>query len=169
MKAGWQRKQLAEVCAIDKMQGFHAGLPYVGLENIEAQTARFVGDLNAQAVKSATFRFSPDHILYGRLRPYLNKVLAPDFSGHCSTEIFPLRPYPSLLREFLLYWLISDETGLRIDATCTGARMPRANMNEVMEFELPIPPLPEQRRIVGTLDEAFAGLEAMRAHAEKNL
>jgi type I restriction enzyme, S subunit len=38
-------------------------------------------------VRSSTFRFSSEHLLYGRLRPYLNKVLAPDFDGHRSTEV----------------------------------------------------------------------------------
>ncbi|MBL8820873.1 MAG: restriction endonuclease subunit S, partial [Planctomyces sp.] len=109
------------------------------------------------------------HVLYGRLRPYLNKVLSPDFAGHCSTEIFPIAPRPGLQREYLRYWLQAGETVQRINATCTGARMPRADMNEVLDFTIPLPPLPEQQRIVARLDEAFAGIATARAHAEQNL
>jgi len=47
--------------------------------------------------------------------------------------------------------------------------MPRAQMNEVLGFEIPVPPLAEQQRIVGLLDEAFAGIATARANAEKNL
>ena len=47
--------------------------------------------------------------------------------------------------------------------------MPRADMNEVLAFDFPFPPLPEQRRIVGILDEAFAAIAAAKAAAEKNL
>jgi len=166
---GWQTKTLSEVCSIDKYQGIHSGIPYVGLEDIESNTAKFMGSGEPQTVKSATFKFSPNHILYGRLRPYLNKVFAPDFVGHCSTEIFPIKPTPNLLREFLVYWFLAEETVKRIGATCTGARMPRADMNQVMAFDFLLPPLAEQRRIVGVLDEAFAGLETLRANAEKNL
>lgn len=169
MKAGWGIKPLGEVCTFDKVQGIHTGLPYVGLEDIESHTARFVGSSEPQPVKSSTFRFTRAHVLYGRLRPYLNKVLAPDFEGHCSTEIFPLKPSPELSREYLLYWLLSDETCNRINATCTGARMPRAQMNEVLGFEFPLPPLPEQHRIVALLDEAFNGIATAKANAEKNL
>ena len=169
MKAGWGIKPLGEVCTFDKVQGIHTGLPYVGLEDIESHTARFVGSSEPQPVKSSTFRFTRAHVLYGRLRPYLNKVLAPDFEGHCSTEIFPLKPSPELSREYLLYWLLSDETCNRINATCTGARMPRAQMNEVLGFEFPLPSLPEQHRIVAILDEAFDGIATARANAEKNL
>lgn len=169
MKKGWQIKKLGEVCTFDKDQGIHNRLPYVGLEHIESHTARFIGSHEPQSAKSSTFRFSSAHILYGRLRPYLNKVLAPNFEGHCSTEIFPIKPSPQLSRDYLLYWFLADSTMERINATCTGARMPRADMNEVLAFDFPFPPLPEQRRIVGILDEAFAAIAAAKASAELNL
>lgn len=47
--------------------------------------------------------------------------------------------------------------------------MPRANMNEVMRFEMPLPPMEEQRRIVAILDDAFVGLDRACAHIETNL
>ena len=169
MKEGWEIKRLGDVCIFDKMQGRYRGLPYVGLEHIESHTAQFTGSIEPQDVKSTTFWFNSDHVLYGRLRPYLNKALAPDFEGHCSTEIFPLKPKPDLAREFLLYWLLAEETCERINATCTGARMPRAQMNDVLEFEIPVPPLPEQQRIVALLDEAFEALATAKANAEQSL
>lgn len=169
MKKGWSTKRLGDVCEFDKAQGVHSCLPYVGLEHIESYTARFIGSNEPQSVKSSTFRFSKEHVLYGRLRPYLNKVLAPNFEGHCSTEIFPIKPGSQLSREYLLYWFLSDETVERINATCTGARMPRADMKDVLEFDFPLPPLPEQQRIVGILDEAFTAIATAKANAEKNL
>lgn len=169
MRKGWQMKKLGEVCSFDRMQGIHRGLAYVGLEDIEPHTSRFLGSTEPHSVRSSTFRFSDQHVLYGRLRPYLNKALAPDFEGHCSTEIFPIRVGPALSREYLLYWLLADETCERINETCTGARMPRAEMKEVLRLEFPLPPLPEQRRIVALLDEAFAGLATAKATAERNL
>lgn len=169
MNKSWAIRRLGDVCQFEKAQGIHRGLPYVGLEHIESHTARFIGAREPLAVKSSTFAFTPEHVLYGRLRPYLNKVLAPNFSGHCSTEIFPIKPVPQLLREYLLYWFLSDETVARINATCTGARMPRADMNDVMAFDFPLPPLAEQRRIVGVLDEAFADLATAQVNTETNL
>lgn len=169
MRQGWEVKPLGEVCKIDKRQGIYAGLPYVGMENIESHTARFLGTLTPQEVKSSTFRFSREHVLYGRLRPYLNKVIAPDFEGHCSTEVFPIKPSAFISREYLLYWFLRDWTVTQIDATCTGARMPRANMSDVMALEFAFPPLPEQQRIVALLDDAFDGIATAKANAEKNL
>jgi type I restriction enzyme S subunit len=139
------------------------------MEHIESGTGVFLGIQDPVNVKSNTFRFDSRHVLYGRLRPYLNKVLSPTFEGHCSTEIFPLLPNPQLDREYLRHWLSSDEIVARINETCTGARMPRANMDAVSDFEVPVPPLPEQRRIVAILDEAFAAIATAKANTEKNL
>ena len=165
----WRTARLGEVCSFEKNQHIHVGLPYVGLEHIESGTGRFLGTADAVTVKSATFRFLPSHVLYGRLRAYLNKVFLPDFEGHCSTEIFPINPGPTISREYLFHWLSADATVKAIDATSTGARMPRANMSAVLDLKLPIPPLIEQRRIVALLDEAFEGIATAKANAEKNL
>ena len=169
MRSDWQRKKLREVCTLDKLQGTHADLPYIGMEDIESQTGRFLGSNKPQEVKSSTFRFTSEHILYGRLRPYLNKVYLPNFEGRCSTEIFPIKPGESISREYLSYWFLMESTVNRINATCTGARMPRANMDAVLDFDLLLPPQKEQQRIVAILDEAFEGIATATANAEKNL
>ena len=169
MNEMWRIVPLSAVCTLDKVQGTHRNLPYVGLEHVESNTARFIGSLDPQTVKSMTFHFSSEHILYGRLRPYLNKVLAPSFEGHCSTEIFPLKLSPVIFRKYLLYWFLSEEIARKINATCTGTRMPRANMNQVLDFPFPLPSLSEQQRIVGILDKAFESIAVAKANAGKNL
>jgi type I restriction enzyme, S subunit len=169
VKAGWTAKRFGDLCAFEKVQGMHKNLPYVGLEDIASNTGQFIGSKNNQLVKSATFKFTTQSILYGRLRPYLNKALLPDFDGHCSTEIFPIKPIEGVTREFLFYWLTSEATMQEINKTATGARMPRANMNAVLDFELLVPPRSGQQRIVAILDEAFEGIATAKANAEKNL
>jgi type I restriction enzyme S subunit len=161
--------RLGNVVTIDRDQRVWTGRLYVGLEDIEAGTGRLLGDRKVTKVKSTSFGFDARHVLYGRLRPYLNKAMLPDLVGHCSTEIFPLRPAPSLDRRYLWYWLTHSQTVDAINATCTGARMPRANMERVLDFEIPLPPLEEQRRIVAVLDEAFAAIGTATANAQKNL
>ena len=59
---------------------------------------------------NSTCRFGDEHILYSRLRPYLNKVVVPDEEGYATTEMIPLKPNPaSLNRDFLAQLLRSDE------------------------------------------------------------
>src|SRR2546425_860954 len=61
-------------------------VPYVGLEHVEAQTMRLIGHGTASEVRSTKSEFSSGDVLYGKLRPYLNKVARPDFDGVCSTD-----------------------------------------------------------------------------------
>nr|WP_281720616.1 restriction endonuclease subunit S [Nitrosomonas nitrosa] len=170
MTDGWRTVKLGDVCALDKQSYGGSSLPYIGMEDVDSGgTGRFFGSREAQTVKSNTFQFGPQHLLYGRLRPYLNKVLLPDFEGHCSTEIFPVLCKDGLDRNFLFYWLTSASVVEKINKTCTGARMPRANFKEVLKFNFPLPSLEEQKRIVVILDEAFEGIEKAQANAEQNL
>ncbi len=169
MKDGWEIRRFGDVCEFEKESGEWKNLPYVGLEDIESNSGRFLGTTSPLTVKSMTFRFTSDHVLYGRLRPYLNKVLLPDFEGHCSTEIFPIRTSDELDRRYLFHWLRSDEIVAKINATWTGARMPRANMNQVLDFPIPVPPIEEQRRIVAILDEALTCIDKAKANTEKNI
>lgn len=159
---GWEEKTLEEVAPI-KRETNKKLLPYVGMEDVESATGKFLGSLESRKVKSNTFYFDNTCVLYGRLRPYLNKVLIPDFEGHCSTEMFPLAPKKDiLLKQYLFYWITQNSFINDAMRTAGGARMPRANMKEVMKFKMLIPPLPEQHEIVTRLDTLSAHLRELR-------
>ncbi len=169
MSNRWEVVPLGKVCWVDKLQYSGSNLPYVGMEDIESGTGRFLGSLEPRNVQSSTFKFTPKHLLYGRLRPYLNKVMLPSFYGHCSSEIFPIAVSEKLDRSFLFYWLTSNSTVERINRTCTGARMPRANVKSILNFDFLLPPLPEQKQIVAILDEVFEEIDRAIGNTEKNL
>jgi len=164
--------RLGDVCEQDRRgvkPGDAPNLPYIGLESIEANTGRFRdGELSKtpDAPQANSFGFGPHHVLYGKLRPYLNKVAVPDFEGKCSTEIIPLRPRENLDRRYLAYYLRSPTTVSRIGAKTAGARMPRADMDFVLGMQMLLPPLDEQRRIVDILSRA-EGILRLRREAEK--
>ncbi|NLX25244.1 MAG: hypothetical protein GXY61_04695 [Lentisphaerae bacterium] len=80
-----------------------------------------------------------------------------------------MKPCPELSREYLLFWLLADETCGRINATCTGARMPRAQMNDVLGFDIPVPPLAEQQRIVAKLDAFSSETQRLARIYERKL
>lgn len=167
---GWLEKSLGDVYEYDKTPNKNANLPYVGLEDIKSNTGKLIGTVAPKSVKSLTFHFSKEHVLYGRLRPYLNKVLMPNFEGHCSTEIFPIKPRKDILtRSFLFHWLISNETMNKINATWTGATLPRANMNSVLEFKINIPPISEQNMIVKKLENLSIEIKNIEAIYEQKL
>ena len=165
----WKTVKLGEVISFDKINGLGSNLPYLGMENISSSTMQIIGELQIPEKTSNTFLFHDEHVLFGRLRPYLAKVLVPDFEGQCSTEIFCLLPSKKIVRKFLSYWFLVPTILQKINATSTGARMPRANMNTLLEFPLPLPPLPEQKRIVAKLDAIFAQAELAKAAITQQL
>jgi type I restriction enzyme, S subunit len=154
--------KLGDIVTYEKMNGQGSNLPYVGMEHISSETMELVGSLEIPEKTSSTFKFDERHVLFGRLRPYLRKVFVPDFDGQCSTEIFCLLPSDKVDQRFLAHWLLHPKVSTRINETSTGARMPRANMNAILDFEFPLPPLAEQQRIVAKLDAAFAEIDTAK-------
>ncbi len=164
--------RLGDFCEQDRntvRRGERSELRYIGLETIESGTGQLQsGELSKtpDIPQANSFRFGPEHVLYGKLRPYLNKVAVPDFEGKCSTEIIPLRPKSGLDRRYLSYFLRSTDVVDRISKRTAGSRMPRADMDFVLELKLPLPPLDEQRRIVDLLSRA-EGIVRLRREAQK--
>ena len=123
---------LGEVCDMDR-RGLRPDdpdvtrLPLLGVENVGPDTGvlNLDADSRVGAGKSTSFRFDARHVLYAKLRPYLNKVATPDFAGRCSTELVPLLPRPGVDRDFLACLLRRKETVAFVMSSVTGSRMPR--------------------------------------------
>lgn len=177
MKNGWQTKTLADLCEIssalvDPRQPKYQKLLHVGGANIESATGKLIALQTAkdEGLISGKFFFDERAVLYSKIRPYLMKVARPNFKGLCSADIYPLMPRDGLLdRGFLYYLLLTPRFTDFAIAGSARAGMPKVNREHLFAYSLAVPPLPEQRRIVGLLDEAFAGIATAQAHAEKNL
>ncbi len=127
------------------------------LDQIESQTGKVAVKkrASANAAGVSTFAFDKRNVLYSKLRPYLNKVVCPDEPGIATTELVPLRPVEGELdRDYLAHYLRSPAFVNWISNQVVGAKMPRVNMKVFWEHEIPIPPLPEQKRIAAILDKA---------------
>jgi type I restriction enzyme, S subunit len=139
----------------------------VSLEDIESNTGRILANpatIPAQAGQSSTFRFDDRHVLYGKLRPYLNKVALPFFKGRCTTELIPLLPTPDASRLLIALLLRRPQTVGAAMRGVTGARMPRANLYEVLGQEVIVPRTKEGQDALAA--KMFARLEAIhRARA----
>ena len=167
--------QLGELCELDRQSispndPTARSLPFVGVENVEPDNGalNFESDSRVGNQRSATFRFDERHVLYAKLRPYLNKVATPDFSGRCSTELVPLLPRNGIDRQFIAHLLRRKETVEFVMTSVTGSRMPRTDMKTLMSLPVPLPPLEEQLRIISILSRT-AKIERLRAQAQKCL
>ncbi|MGP5228361.1 restriction endonuclease subunit S [Arthrobacter rhombi] len=142
------------------------GTTYVGLENIASG-----GELVAvQSVKngelaSNKFKFENEHILYGKLRPYLAKIAIPEFAGVCSTDILPIRATKRADRRFLSHFLRQAKVVSEVNRNATGANLPRVNARVLESLAVPCPSLDEQLRIANILDRA----DALRAKRRETI
>jgi type I restriction enzyme S subunit len=122
-----------------------AELPFIGLEEVEAHSGRILSTQTTSTLKSQVGIFVEGDVLYGRLRPYLNKVVIPEFGGAASAEfiVFPRSPF--LEPRYLQRVLMSPEFVSFAALKSTGDR-PRVTYEAISSYELPLPPLPEQQR-----------------------
>ncbi|QSR26865.1 type I restriction endonuclease subunit S [Nocardioides aromaticivorans] len=130
---------------------------YLGLEHIE-RGGRIIGHdtVGGAELASTKFQFNPEHVLFGKLRPNLGKISRPDFAGVCSTDILPIRPGKDLDRDYLAHFLAQPSMVDFASSRTSGANLPRLSPTVLAKFPIPLPPLPEQRRIAAILDHADA-------------
>lgn len=115
---------------------------YWGLDSIsESQiTEPFPNYIQGVEVKSTCVSFSSKHVLYSKLRPYLNKVIVPSIDGIGSTEWVVYKPNPNILRREYLAFVMRTKWFLNLaSGSSYGARMPRANKAVLREIKIPIP------------------------------
>lgn len=151
----------------------HPDLPFVGMEHVEAQTMKLLGTVRAGTMKSSSVRFHPGDVLYGRLRPYLNKVARPSFHGLCSAEFIVLPENDRLDGKYLQY-LLNSAAFVNFASHLNAGDRPRVDFDQIAEYAIPLRPIDEQRRIVAEiekqfsrLDEAVADLRRAKANLEK--
>lgn len=153
--------KLSEVARVER-RGLHPDaispdVAYLGLEHIE-RGGRILdyptaGEADLQSTK---FEFSAQHVLYGKLRPYLAKIALPDRAGVCSTDILPVLPGPELDRVYLVHYLRQESMVDFANSRAAGANLPRLSPVQLEQFPVPLPSLDEQRRIAAILDQADA-------------
>ncbi|MBA3036289.1 MAG: hypothetical protein FP814_07320 [Desulfobacterium sp.] len=170
---GWKWEELGNLFTIEKQQinpfdeSFYS-LRFIGMENIESNTRKFIPNGNKEESGDSTcLLFDNKHVLYGKLRPYLNKVYLPDKKGRCSTELIPLIPKNGFSRSFIASVLQSEIVVTYAVKHSTGGRMPRADMEKLIKLKVPLPS--NSNTSAAELDRKMAELEKARQAAERQL
>lgn len=168
---GWTQVAIGDVASISRRtvdpHTIDPLTPYVGLEHIESGGRLLPHPTTGDAgIKSAKVEFTKEHVLVGKLRPYLAKITTAPHSGVASTDILPLLPGDQLDRRFLLHYLRQRPVVDQLNGLATGANLPRLSPKALAGFKLPLPPLPEQRRIAAILDKATVLTAAVSQHGE---
>ena len=154
--------KLGEVCKVSPSTKNieRQGAWLLNLDMVEQETGRvieykYVGedDLNGSIVQ-----FDTENVLYSKLRPNLNKVVLPQKDGFSTSELLPLRPDASVLnKDYLAAFLRSDSFVTWAVSKTAGAKMPRLGTKDLMNAEIPVPSIEQQKKIA----EKFKKLEQL--------
>lgn len=139
----------------DKPQGHEV---FVGLEHIERDTGIRIGEerIELSEMTGRRARFKSGDIVYGYLRPYLNKVWVAEFDGLCSVDQYVLTVNPKVSRSYVAHFLRSHRFLQTAPVDVAPGQLPRIRSGELAGTSIPLPPLPEQQRIAAILDKADA-------------
>lgn len=134
------------------------------LEDIERDTGKILEwkTVAERAPKSSKNQFHSGDVLYGKLRPYLNKVVKAEKDGLCSSEIVAVSP-GLLDQNYLFYSMRSPNFCEYVSNVSHGMRMPRLGTQQAKCAPFMLPPLAEQVRIAAKLDELLAQVDTLKA------
>lgn len=141
------------------------------LEDIEKDTSKLIyrAKYSERDSKSSKSTFKKGDVLYGKLRPYLNKVIVADDDGICTTEIVAIVPSEAIYAEFLKYLLKSPTFLNYVNSLMYGVKMPRLGTEDALQSVHSLPPLKEQHRIVAKVDELMSLCDALEAQTEASI
>lgn len=157
---GWEITKLKYLATFPIEKNAHIDSPYIGLENIESWTGKYVSS-DSQYDKSQALTFSRNNILFGKLRPYLAKVFFASNDGCCSSEFCILNFSSSVNIQYFWNLLVSPTFIDHVTKSTYGTKMPRANTDFIKNICVPVPPHIEQDRIALYLDATSAKIDSL--------
>ncbi len=181
---GWRWVRLGDLVKEDRNQINPLDQPekkfwLLTMDCVESNSGKLIQQVEIQGyqIKSAKFVFNKNHILYGKLRPYLNKVFTTNMEdGICTTEFIPLLPKERVDKLYLAYFLRTPSVVKYAMSNLSGARQPRVDLGAFYKMQIPLPflngapDIEAQKRIVARIEALFEKLDRakeLRKQAEK--
>jgi type I restriction enzyme S subunit len=127
---------------------------FVGLQHIQSHTGRRVGSEALGDEKGRKYRFAPGDILYGYLRPYLNKVWVADRDGLCSVDQYVLRSRGES-PHLIAHWLRSRKTLDQAVALTHNLQLPRLRSALLLGLGMPRVPTSLHEKLTREIETAL--------------
>ncbi len=184
MKKGWEVKSINQVCLLEngdrgknypsKKHRVDKGIPFINAghfkeEKIDFSQMDYINENRFNLLSNG--KIQEKDILFC-LRGSLGKFayVKEIEKGAIASSLVIIRAFSNILHQnWLAYYLKSNICEVEIDKFRNGAAQPNLSAGNLGKFQIPLPPLAEQKRIVAILDEAFAALDKAKANTEKNL
>lgn len=143
---------------------------YIGLENIESGTGKIININEDLEVESLVNTFNQGDVLFGKLRPYLEKVLQPNFSGVCTSELLVLIPQLNkVTASFIFYRLFSKDFIKIVNNSTYGTKMPRASWDFIGNLLIAYPETAVQKKITLYLDAEINNIDQLAKKIKKSI
>lgn len=157
--SSWKKCELKEIFKVVKdkynPQTENQIVNYIGLENIETSKG-IISKNNSSEVKSIKTKFKEDDVLYGKLRPYLNKHDVVNFDGICSTDILVFRFNDINTAKYINYYFNLPMFIQYAVENSSGINLPRVSEKTISKYKISLPTIEEQQEIVNILDNLLA-------------
>ena len=141
---------------------------YIGLEHIESETGRLLSHSN-EGADGTVNKFEKNMVLFGKLRPYLAKVINTSFDGVCSTELLVFKVKKNLIPKFLFYVMLSNRFIEQVNSSTYGVKMPRASPDFINSLPIGVPNKIEQNEIVNYLDSKISNINKTISKIQENI
>lgn len=182
MKQGWVKKKLSEIGKVfngnsinekvkkDKYAGIDDGLPFIATKDVGFDSViDYENGVRIPFTEKEQFKIAPSNTPLicaeggsaGRKIGFTNQDVC------FGNKLFALVPNKNVESKFLFYYYFSSSFQMHFSTEMAGI-IGGVSMNKFKDIEIPLPPLPEQQRIVSILDEAFAAIDKAKANAEQN-
>jgi type I restriction enzyme, S subunit len=165
----WDSGVLSDLCSLRKetCNPIDCNLKiYVGLEHIESGKFFLKRHGLPKEVKSTKNRFYAGDVIYGKLRPYLDKAVVSESEGICSTDILVFKPKANVSPSFLAGILHCDKFIQHAVNTTHGVNHPRTSWKSLKDYETKIPPLKEREKIAAVLLKIQQAIEVQESIIE---
>ena len=178
MNVGWQTKKLGEVCAV-----IGGGTPPKGRKDFYSGDIHWatVRDMRREVISETEFKITKEAVKCSSTnvipkgnvviatRVGLGKICLLEHDTAINQDLRGIIPHnPQVLSVGFLYWWLKNIAHV-IEEEGTGATVKGVKLPFIKSLPIPLPPLPEQHRIVAILDEAFKCIATAKANTEKNL
>jgi len=174
----WREVKLENVCQkrSENVIPKNENLIYVGLEHVNSGESKLVRWGHSNNVKSIKYKFYPSDILYGKLRPYLDKAVISDVEGVCSTDFIVITPDKrKIIPYYLVFFLHTNSFVSYATSMMKGVHLPRVSWTTIKKVKLPIPfrngkpDLETQKKIVEYIEANFSRIDKILEKKKKEL